>query len=134
MQHYSRSVYTFWDFLADVGGLYGSLTELAYPLLWISSLIFGSNLDKFLIESLFKLQKSVDISKLTLNGYIHKRKSFKVKFCNFLCDLKNRRIENKAMHLANDQLDIVDFLQHQMVSKVAIRTLFSKVERYLLAN
>ena len=62
VQHYSRSIYTFWDFLGDVGGLYGILLELAYPILWASSLVFGSNLDKFLIESLFKLQKSVNPS------------------------------------------------------------------------
>ena len=65
---------------------------------------------------------------------IHRRKSLKAKFCNYFCNKKNRRLQDHASELLGDQLDIVEVLRHQMVSKISIRALFSKVERYLLTN
>ena len=50
-----RSIYTFWDFLGDVGGLFDMLKLLVKPILAIGSLLFGSGLDKFLFESVFKV-------------------------------------------------------------------------------
>ena len=52
---HSRSIYTYWDFLGDVGGLFGILQSLAYPLIALSSLLLNTGIDQFLIESLFKV-------------------------------------------------------------------------------
>ena len=54
MEHF-RSIYTFWDLLGDVGGLLDMLILLGAPVLSVSSFVFGSGLEAFLIESLFKI-------------------------------------------------------------------------------
>ena len=48
--YHKRSIYTFWDFLGDVGGLFEMLKLLAYPLTLVGSVLLGSGLDHFLIE------------------------------------------------------------------------------------
>ena len=102
----------------------------------LSTFILGSGIKIFLIEALFKVQKGMSVSYAvpTISDYIHNRKPLKIKICSRCRDKKNRKLQKKAEDLLSDQLDIVEFLQHQMISKVSIRTIFSKIERYLLIN
>ena len=55
-----------------------------------------------------------------------------------LCDcLRNRRGKNakqKGLRWIDKELDIEKFLQSQIKMKVAIKSLFSKVERFLIRN
>ena len=89
---YRRSIYTVWDFLGDVGGLYDMLKLLAQPVLAFSSLLLGSGLDQYLVESIFKVQKKMR-GDHRLSDFIRRRKPFKVSFCNVFCDRNNRKLE-----------------------------------------
>ena len=55
IQKYTRTVYSMWDLLGDIGGLFDILKQLAWPILYLGSLIFGSGLEGLMIESLFKV-------------------------------------------------------------------------------
>ena len=52
-----RSVYTFWDFLGEVGGLYGILLVFGNFLVYIFNTISGSSLNMFLHAKLFALER-----------------------------------------------------------------------------
>ena len=73
---HERSIYTFWDFLGDIGGLFSILQQLASPVLLLVSLVTGSGLQNFLIESIFRVQKGFDGSK-GMTDYILRRKPLK---------------------------------------------------------
>ena len=46
-----------WDFFGDVGGLFDMLRLIGSILISLFSSIFGSGLDRFLLEKLFKRGK-----------------------------------------------------------------------------
>ena len=50
----SRSIYGFFDFLGDVGGLLDLFRLFAELLVSLVAWIFGSNFDSYLITHLFK--------------------------------------------------------------------------------
>ena len=50
----SRSIYSFFDFLGDVGGLLDLFVLFAELLVSVVAWIFGSNFDSYLIANLFK--------------------------------------------------------------------------------
>ena len=54
----SRAIYTFWDLLGDVGGLYDMLKLLGQFFFTCVQLLFGSNLDRYLVLHLFKKESS----------------------------------------------------------------------------
>ena len=53
----SRAIYTFWDLLGDVGGLFGSLTFLASIELGLIQVFTGSRLNQFITEQLYKIAR-----------------------------------------------------------------------------
>ena len=52
----------------------------------LSSYVFGSGTENFLVKALFKVQKSMKVSYSvpTMSDYIHNRNPMKVKFYSFL--------------------------------------------------
>ena len=52
-----RSIYTFWDLLGDIGGLFGSLTFLGSLYMWTINLIFGSKMSQYITAELFKFER-----------------------------------------------------------------------------
>ena len=48
MSH-TRSVFTFWDFLGNVGGLYGILVIIGSQIVTAFNFVIGSNLERFLV-------------------------------------------------------------------------------------
>ena len=54
---HSRTVYTFYDLMGDVGGLSSTLWTFCAYLVAISNALFGSGLAKFLTAELFKVTK-----------------------------------------------------------------------------
>ena len=57
---HSRSVYTFLDFLGDIGGLLDMLIQLASFLWTVAFAVSGSELTRFLISALFVRDKLVN--------------------------------------------------------------------------
>ena len=60
LKHYktfnTRTVYSIWDFLGDVGGLFDMLARLGGLLAAAISRLSGSGLSMYLITSLFKIE------------------------------------------------------------------------------
>ena len=50
----SRTVYGVFDLLGDVGGLFDMLKLVSEIFLYLITVVFGSNLDIFMIRRLFK--------------------------------------------------------------------------------
>ena len=50
-----RNVYTFWDFLGDIGGLHDALKLIGELFMAVVTMLSGSGLDRYLVESLFKV-------------------------------------------------------------------------------
>ena len=109
------------------------LQVIATPILSITASLLGSGLDHFLLRSLFKVQKRMDNTH-TVADHIKRRKPFEAQICNWLCNRRNRRLEQHSSDLLGDELDIANFLRHQLVSKLSLKVLFNKVERRLLYN
>ena len=53
VNEYTRSIYTFWDFLGDVGGLFDMLKLITEVLIGFITMIYGSELDRVLVQSVF---------------------------------------------------------------------------------
>ena len=70
-----RRVYTIWDVLGDTGGLIDMLCLLCKPLIILYHGIVGSGMTRFLIQSLFVLQKKVN--KPDVFSQIKRRTQFK---------------------------------------------------------
>ena len=54
---HSRSIYTVWDFAGDVGGLFDMLKLIGEVLISLMTMIFGSSLNKHMLEKLYRLDK-----------------------------------------------------------------------------
>ena len=54
----TREIYTFWDLLGDVGGLYDMLKLMGQFFVSSVQFFFGSNLYRYLIPHLFKKESS----------------------------------------------------------------------------
>ena len=68
IQHYERSIYTYLDFLGDVGGLDDALTIIAQIILFLVSLLTNSGPHEYILKKLFKRGKSVKTK--TFNDHV----------------------------------------------------------------
>ena len=64
---YKRSIYTFFDWLGDVGGLMDALRLIGQFLMTLYTLIIGNPLSAFLVSSLFKRGRNIKARKRNLN-------------------------------------------------------------------
>jgi len=64
------------------------------------------------------------------------RRSPKTRTCNWVCMLKRNRVslQSKAAKLFEKELDVVRFIRRQKMYEVAMKTLFTKGEQYLIRN
>ena len=135
---YSRSVYTVWDWLGDLGGLYGTLYLMGSYIVKLTSYIAGDSLTLQLIENLYKFEAPTkrrdnrDISK-----WITHRRPAKLSYCTWLRCFQNRKtvgLQKVAEDQITKELDIVTFLKHQMIDKIERRLIFSRMDRYLMRH
>ena len=135
----SRSIYNALDFLGDVGGLFSILVDFGKILISIPVFILGTGANKFLTENLFK--QSEDHSKTTLDDKpleaisarqpVHLNASSSIWGCR---NSRYKRLTNAADDCISKELDIVTFLKKQMMQSIALSTLFTKTERFLIKN
>ena len=130
---HSRSIYTVWDFLGDVGGLFDMIRLLTQPIVTLSSALLGTGLHRFLISALFKIERRQKPEEHFIT-HIRKRKPFHIQLCSWLCSQRNKRYQSKAEDIIANELDIVNFLKHQMINTIQLRLQFTKFERFLLRN
>ena len=50
---HSRSIYTFWDLLGDIGGLFDILRLTIKPIIMLITAAFGTSLETFLVQAIF---------------------------------------------------------------------------------
>ena len=56
--HHNRSVYTTFDLLGDVGGLFDALKAIMSSLVAINFVIFGSPIQDYLLKAIFFKDKA----------------------------------------------------------------------------
>ena len=82
---YSRSVYTVWDLLGDVGGLYGTLFILGNYIVFFFKFIAGDGVILRLIEGLFLFEANKKYKRDKDNGnWLKYRKQANVSSWSFL--------------------------------------------------
>ena len=121
---HTRSIYTMWDFLGDVGGLFDMLRLLAEPLVKMFSVIFGSRLDRFLLAALFKKERRRNPNEDVLTHVKH-RKPFKASLISCLNSKRDRNLYKTVEGKLHRELDIVSFLRLQMIDRLQMRLQFS---------
>ena len=84
--HHNRTIYTFFDVLGDIGGLFDALLRISHYIVLILFKIFGNPMHEYLLEHLFlrnpKQKSDNGETKLTNNRqkveYLHAREPFKL--------------------------------------------------------
>ena len=109
------------------------LRLIAEPIIVLTNAIFGSGRKRYLISALFKKEKRHKLNEPVLSHIKH-RKATKLKLCNWLCDRRNKRLHKQAENRVAKELDIINFLKHQLIDSITRRLLFSKLERHLIQH
>ena len=137
-----RSIYTFWDLLGDIGGLFGSLTFLGTIVMSVIELIVGSKMSQFITAQLFTIERkrakvpAVDEPAEVLKS-IRKRKAADFSLSGWLfacCDRKKKIPQEMAEEQTGKHIDIVNLIRSQMVDIVTRRLHFNKMDRYLIRH
>ena len=121
-----RSTYTIWDYFGDLGGLNDFMKIVGSIVMSLYTYVVGSGFDRYLVENLFYKEQ--------MESGKNKRKP--AKFKSFLClQAKSRRnLFAKATHRINNELDVVNFVRHQLIDKIHRKLIFSKNERFLMKH
>ena len=136
-----RTIYGVFDFLGDVGGLLDLLQLFAGMLVQFFAWLFGSNLNFFLIENLFKRDQKRK-PELSFNResdpvleQVRQRSQARITRCNiFLRDHKSALMSRKGTKSIEKELDIVRFIRRQKMYEVALKTLFTRLDLFLIKN
>ena len=100
---YKRSIYTFFDWLGDVGGLLDALRLIGVVLMAFYTLIMGNPLSGYLVNSLFKRGKEVVTHKDNPSEFdrIKSRNRFSMLPCTFCRSKKEKRVLAKGIERTN---------------------------------
>ena len=121
-------MYSFWDLSGDIGGLVEILKTFGGLLISFLTIFNGSNLDKYLISQLFFLESKSET----------KAKRKHAKFESPLCLLKRKpqkfSMYSKGLSRIDKELDLVEFIRHQLIDKISMNLLFTRSESYLMKH
>ena len=136
-----REVYSFLDWLGDVGGLKDALFMIGVFILFIHVVIRGNRLEAWLIESYFRKpsvneKEKGDASLQAKIDQIKERIPYKLtnRCCYCLRSIKEKRIIDKGIDRTFNELEVDQFIRQQKQMRVAMKVLFTKLELYLLRN
>ena len=106
-------------------------------LMYAYTFFVDNTLNSFLLESLFKVQKSKRRSSLASQSRIHmlkKRQSFKMLSC-WRCRSKEHRSKIvKGLRRIDRSLEVENFIKLQFQLQALIKVVFSQTEQFLLRN
>ena len=124
---FERSVYTVWDWMGDVGGLFGTLSILGAKIVTIVSYISGNSLTRELIENLYFVEAPRRWMEMSdIGTWLKRRKPAKFETFNvFRCHRDDNY--NRQSYELEKELDIVNFLRKQMIGKVTQRLVFTRL-------
>ena len=131
---YERSVYTVWDWMGDVGGLFGTLSILGYYIVSIASQITGNSLVREMIENLFLIEASKRWTEdADIGTWLRRRKP--VKFVRYnLLKCSRDKTHHQLKDKVEKELDIIEYLKKQMINEVSQRLLFTRLQRHLFRH
>ena len=138
-----RAIYTFWDVISDMGGLFDAMKLIGSFVMSCFTMLTGRSLESYLITKLFKFGRqkhklhSNNNSEENIKRNITQRIPAKFSACRWLLKRRERdtaTMFEKAKRRISKELDIVNFLKHHMIDKIQKRTLFTRLERYLMKH
>lgn len=133
-----RSVYTYFDLMADIGGFNDSLALLAEFVMFIASFFTTFNdLHKSLISRIFMLQKKLPAKRIDLLDHLRHRKKAKAGACRQMschCDTKAKKILELGEKSIARELDLANFIKLQKQVRAMITTLFTPAQQVLLRH
>ena len=132
-QFYNRSIYTFFDMLGDIGGLFDALCYLSTMISFSVSMCTVSGQDRFIVSNIFQRESKKDPSP---HHRVTRRKPLVSRVCSLMwhMDHKRHRMFVRAAKSYQKELDILHFIKLQKVTQSLQKMLYTKAERYLLRN
>ena len=138
---HQRSIYTFFDWLRDFGGVYAALHLFGCIFMTLYTFIISSPMTSLLIDSLFKRGNNKRVGRTNSSNasksdfeIIKDRLTYKQRSCTICRNKKEKRMLAKAKQRTNQLLEIDKIIRTQMLVHVGFKMLFSKAERFLLRN
>ena len=133
-----RQVYTIWNLLGDIGGLYGILVIFGYYLTALVSFLTGTGLHLKLISRLYKFEAPKTMrNRQKVKHWLKQRPPAKFSWVS-TCYCSSRRKEHALYKRATDtisaELDVITFLRKQLIDKVKTRLLFTPAQRFLMKH
>jgi len=149
---HERQVYTLLDMLGDVGGLLDMLMYLGQIVLAIIFKVSGSETIRYLAGALFYRRKEIspyhihdsneessELPRKVLKQ-LNRQRPVKISRCLSLLAVfgdtnesnKHARFLEKADSRISSELDIVNFIQLQKMTRLALKVVFTKFEYFLL--
>ena len=131
-----RSGYTFGQLIIELGSV---IVVLFLVGSCIVGCLRGDGRDHAILSEVFREEGTLsDSSPNAKLGEISTRQPFKSKiriyFCDWLlCCLRTKRSKT-AQSLIEQELDVTTFIKRQKMQEVALNTLFTQMERYLMEN
>ena len=111
-----RAIYTFLDWLGDVGGLLGSLQLIGSAFMYFNNYIRGNKLEFYLLNRLYKKEtekaKDGETTQETVNR-LEKRTPYSLPnvFCHCKRNRKELRLLEKGVDRAMDEFEIDSFIK-----------------------
>ena len=134
-----RTGYTFGNFIIELGSV---IVVLFLVGSCIVGCFKGDGRDHAILEGVFKeegtLASDGTYSPNAKLGEISTRQPFRSKiriyFCDWLlCCLRTKRSKT-AQSLVDQELDVTTFIKKQKMQEIALNTLFTQMDRYLMEN
>ena len=134
-----RTVYTFGHLIIELGSVIVVLFLVGSCMV---GCLRGDGLDHAILSEVFReegtLANDGQISPNAKLGEIGTRQPFRSKiriyFCDWLlCCLRTKRSKT-AQSLIEQELDVTTFIKRQKMQEVALNTLFTQMDRYLMEN
>ena len=127
------------DWLGDIGGLRDALFNIGMLVMFINVVIRGNKLEAWLLESFYKKPSKIAKNKEDVEISILKikdRTPFRLKSSFFYClrTRKEKRILDKGLDHTLNELEVDKFIRTQKKVRVALKILFTKLERFLIRN
>ena len=135
---HKRTKYSALDWLGDIGGLYDGLFHLFSAIMYIYRTIVGSPLNSYLVRTLFKretkeIPEHEDVE-ATVTRIKQRESYFYSQLCSFLRRRREKKMFDKGVDRAMKELEIEHFIRSQKEIRIAIKAIFTRLERFLMQN
>ena len=139
---HKRTSYSYFDLLGDIGGLFASFKLIGFFILSVISLIQGSQINRFIMETIFMKDGFHVSSRKDLNTDHEQEKMAKavkvismkqpIRFgrCSLACCLNRSemKLQKRGYKRVQRELDLVRFIRNQKLFEIAFQTLFTKFQ------